>query len=148
MAPNIFPICFVSTCMLSVASYGKYSLFCVSVMLWSITGFTPAILFDGDSFLSFPSGKLSFIPFLTIFFDWSIVDIQYGSPQVELVVKNPPENAGDVRGTGLIPRSGRSLGGGHGNPLHYSCLENPSDRAAWWATVHGIAKNLDMTQTT
>ena len=78
--------------------------------------------------------------FWQFFFDWSIVDIQYGSPQVELVVKNPPENAGDVRGTGLIPRSGRSLGGGHGNPLHYSCLENPLDRAAWWATVHGVSK--------
>ena len=46
-------------------------------------------------------------------------------------------SAGDL---GLIPGSGRSLGGGHGNPLHYSCLENPRDREAWRATVHGVAK--------
>ena len=54
--------------------------------------------------------------------------------QVALVVKNLPANAGDV---GLIPGLGRLPGGGHGNPLQYACLENPMDRGAWWATVHG-----------
>ena len=54
-----------------------------------------------------------------------------------LVVKNPPANAADA---GSIPGSGRSLGGGNGNPLQYSCLDNPMGRGAWWATVHGIAK--------
>ena len=58
-----------------------------------------------------------------------------------LVVKNPPANVGDIRNAGLIPGSGRAPGGGHGNPLQYSCLENPMDRAAWWATVHGVAKS-------
>ena len=53
------------------------------------------------------------------------------------VVKNLPANAGYL---GLIPGSGRSLGGGNGNPRQYSCLENPMDRGAWWATVHGVAK--------
>ena len=48
------------------------------------------------------------------------------------------KDAGDV---GLIPGSGRSLGGRNGNPLQYSCLENPIDRAAWWAAVHGIARS-------
>ena len=48
-----------------------------------------------------------------------------------LVVKNLPSNAGDVRDTGLIPGSGRSPGAGYGNPLQYSCLENPMDRGAW-----------------
>ena len=48
---------------------------------------------------------------------------------------------------GLIPVSGRSPGGGHGNPLQYSCLENPTDRGAWWATVHRVAE-LDMTEVT
>ena len=48
-----------------------------------------------------------------------------------LVAKNPPANAGDVRDTGSIPVSGRSPGGEHGNPLQYSCLENPKDRIAW-----------------
>ena len=52
------------------------------------------------------------------------------------MVKNLPANAGDVRDVGLIPGSGRSPGEGHDNPLQYSCLENPMDREAWWATVH------------
>ena len=64
-----------------------------------------------------------------------------GASQVVLVVKNPPANAGDIRDTGLIPVSGRSPGGGHGNPLQYSCLENSRDRGAWWATVHKVSKN-------
>ena len=57
------------------------------------------------------------------------------------VVKNLPANEGDIRDTGLIPGLGRSLGGGHGNPLQYSCLGNPMDRGAWWATVYGVAKS-------
>ena len=55
-------------------------------------------------------------------------------------IKNPPASAGDVRDVGSISRSGRSPGRGHGNPLQDSCLENPMDRGAWWATVHGAAK--------
>ena len=58
------------------------------------------------------------------------------------VVKNPPANAGDI---GLIPGLGRSLGKGNGNPPQYSCLGNPMDRGAWWATVHEVAKESDMT---
>ena len=54
---------------------------------------------------------------------------------------NSPANAGDVRDTGLIPGLGRSSGGGHGNPLQYSCLKNPMDRGAWLATVHQVAKS-------
>ena len=54
---------------------------------------------------------------------------------------NPTANAGDRRDTGLIPGSGRCPGGGHGNPLQYSCLENLTDRGAWQATVHGVAKS-------
>ena len=56
--------------------------------------------------------------------------------QVALVVKNLPATAGNARDMGLIPGSGRSPGEGNGNPLQYSCLENPMDRAAWRATVH------------
>ena len=55
--------------------------------------------------------------------------------------KEPSANAGDIRDAGAIPGSGRYPGGGLGNPLQYSCLENPMDRGAWWATVHGIAKS-------
>ena len=57
------------------------------------------------------------------------------------VVKNLPVNAGDIRDVGLIPWSGRSPGEGIGKPLQYSCLENPMDRGAWEATVHGVAKS-------
>ena len=58
-----------------------------------------------------------------------------------LVVKNPPANAGEVRDTGFILALGRSLGEGHRNPLHYSCLENPMDRKAWKVTVHRVTKS-------
>ena len=51
------------------------------------------------------------------------------------------ESACNVGDTGLIPGSGRSSGEGNGNPLQYSCLENPMDQGAWWATVHGVAKS-------
>ena len=61
--------------------------------------------------------------------------------QAALVVKNPPVSARNIRDPSSIPGSGRSLGGGHGNPLQYSCLENPVDGRAWWATVHGITKS-------
>ena len=61
--------------------------------------------------------------------------------QVALVVKNPPDNTGDIRDAGSIPGSGRSPGGGHGNPLQYSCLENSMDTAALQGTVHGVAKS-------
>ena len=57
--------------------------------------------------------------------------------QGALVVKNPPANARDLRDAGLIPESGRSPGGRHSNPLQYSCLGNPMDRGALWATVQG-----------
>ena len=57
------------------------------------------------------------------------------------MVKNPLASAGDVRDVGLIPGSERSPGGGHGNPLQYSCLENPMDRGAWQAIVHGVTKS-------
>ena len=58
------------------------------------------------------------------------------------MVKNPSAGARDVKDSGSIPESGRSPGGGHGNPLQYSCLEHPMDRGAWQAVVHGVAKNL------
>ena len=59
------------------------------------------------------------------------------------MVKNPPTNAGD---RDSIPGLGTSPGEGNGNPLQYSCLVNPMDRGAWWVTVLGVAKELDMTE--
>ena len=58
------------------------------------------------------------------------------------VVKNLPANAGDI---GSVPGSGRSPGGGNGNPLQYSYLGNPMDRGTWWAAVRGVAKELNTT---
>ena len=58
------------------------------------------------------------------------------------MVKNLPASVGDV---GSIPGLGRSPGEGNGNPFQYSCLKNPMGRGAWWATVHGVAKELDTT---
>ena len=60
---------------------------------------------------------------------------------VALVVNNLPANAGDIRDAGLISGSGRSLGGGHDNPLQYSCLEKPMDRGAWRAIVYRVTKS-------
>ena len=59
-----------------------------------------------------------------------------------LVVKNLPANTEDVSNVGSVLASGRSPGGGHGNPLQYSCLENPMDGGAWRAAVHGVTKSL------
>ena len=58
------------------------------------------------------------------------------------VIKNLPTKAGDA---GSIPGSGRSPGEGNGNPLQYSCLENPMDKGPWWAAVHEVAKESDTT---
>ena len=68
-----------------------------------------------------------------IYMDWA--------SRVVLVVKNRPATTGDIRDTGSIPGLGRSPGGGHGDPLQYSCLENPMDREAWWATVHSVVQS-------
>ena len=57
------------------------------------------------------------------------------------MVKNPPAKSGDERDLGSDSGSGRSPGGGHGNPLQYSCLENPVDREVWWAAVHRVAQS-------
>ena len=58
-----------------------------------------------------------------------------------LAVKNLPVNAGNIRDAGSIPGSGRSSGGGNGDLLQYSCLENHMDRGAWWVVVHGVTKS-------
>ena len=64
-----------------------------------------------------------------------------GASQVALLVTNLPADVTDVRDTGSIPGSGRPAGGGKHNSLQYSCLENPTDRGAWWATVHRVTKS-------
>ena len=71
----------------------------------------------------------------------ALASFRLRASQVVLVVKNPPANAGDARDVGSFPGSGRSPGEGNGNPLQYSCLENPMVRGAWRATVHGVPKS-------
>ena len=66
--------------------------------------------------------------------------------QVALVVTNPSANAGDIRDLGWIPGSGRSPGGGHGNPFQYFCRKNPVNRGTWWAAVPQCCKELDTTE--
>jgi len=67
---------------------------------------------------------------------------------VVLAVKNLPANAGDIRDMGSVPGLGRSPRGGHGNPLRYSCLENPTNSKAWWAVSPKGLKESDMTEVT
>ena len=64
-----------------------------------------------------------------------------GASQVVLVVKNPPANARDIKDVSLIPELGRSPGGGNGNPLQHSYLENPTDRGTWQAIVHRVTES-------
>ena len=64
------------------------------------------------------------------------------------VVKNPPDNAGDAKDEGSISGSGRSSGGGNGNPLQSSCLENFMDRGSWRLTVHVVAKSWTLSEHT
>ena len=66
--------------------------------------------------------------------------------QVVPMVKNPPATAGDTRDVGLIPGLGRSTGVGNGIPVQHSCLENSIDRGVWQAAVHGVEKELDVTE--
>ena len=82
-----------------------------------------------------------------LFFKFNANHSMKWASHVELVVKNPPAKGGDIRDMGSIPGFARSPGGGHGNPLHYSCLENPMDRGAWWVTVHGVTAS-DTTEAT
>ena len=76
-------------------------------------------------------------------YGWVLLNPRYSprASQVALVVKNLPANAGDIRDVGSIPGLGRSPGGGHVNPLQYSCLENPMDRGAWQAAVPRVTKS-------
>ena len=81
------------------------------------------VLGDGTPHTNFPC----------VFYLWA--------SEVALVVRKSPASAGDERDVGSIPGWGRSPGGGHGNPLQNSCLENPMDRGTWQYTVHGVTKS-------
>ena len=76
-----------------------------------------------------------------LFFLVTYMPLIIWASQLAPVVMTSAASAGDARDVGSVPGSGRSPGGGPGNPLQCSCLENPMDRGAWWATVHGVAKS-------
>ena len=88
------------------------------------------------------------LPFSCFCFNFYEIQLIWGqgASQVALVVRNLPTSARDLSDTGSIPGLGRFPGGGNGNPLQYSCLENPMDRGALCAIVHRVAKESDMTQ--
>ena len=95
---------------------------------------------------SWHCGRLPDLPDLNFQILWRVVIFSMPirlprASQVVLVIKNPPTNARDVRDTGSIPELGRFPEGGNDNPLQYSCVENPMDRGAWWATVHRDTKS-------
>ena len=85
------------------------------------------------------------------YFFWELLDLgimdHSWAPQVARWVKNTPVMWETQADTSLSPKRGKTPGGGHGNPLQCSCLENPMERAAWWATVHGVTES-DMTEGT
>ena len=83
----------------------------------------------------------SFLLAFVFFYFFTVIFTFHWASLVLLMVENPPASAGGIRDTGSIPGSGRSPGGGHGNPLQYSCLENPMDRGAWRAMVRGVAQS-------
>ena len=72
---------------------------------------------------------------------WEMLALHPGFPGASVVKDLPANNAGDAGDLGLIPGLGRSPAGGNGNPLQYSCLGNPMDRGAWWATAHKVTKS-------
>ena len=94
---------------------------------------------------SIPYNNKIFLNAPTITYNITVIHFTYislhgGFPGAS-VVKNPPANTGAVEDEDFIPGLGRSLGRGNGNLLHYSCLHNPMDREAWWATVYGVTKS-------
>ena len=101
----------------------------------------------GGGFAALPTGLWSCLHvmaggkggFINVCWERDAADMSQRTSQV--VLKNPSVNAGDIRNTGSIPRSGTCPEGGHGNPLQNSCLENPMYRGAWWAVAHKIAES-------
>ena len=126
------------------------NLFCSLLMhLWCQQAWSPTLIWGG-SVDHIPEGTITSTHITPLLKDlwylptdnwikWKLLTIT--ASQVALVVMNPPANAGDIRDWGSMFGSGRSPGGGNGNPLWYSRLENPMDRGAWEATVCGVTKS-------
>ena len=128
------------------ASPGWYFMLSLIRPLWGITKHFHAyyLIWSSQNPHARQRGGLC-IPILQINLSSGIAGL--GASHVAWVVENPPANAGDTRDVSSIPRSGRSPGGGHGNPLQYFCLGNLKDRGTWRATIYRIAE-LNMTEVT
>ena len=113
-------------------------------ILWRRAWQPTAVFLPGESPKTEEPGGLQSIGSQRVGHDWatkqSTAHIPVRASQVALMVTNQPSNTGDKRDVGSIPGSGRSLGGGCGNPPQYACLENSMDRGAWQATIHRVAK--------
>ena len=134
----------VSGCgVVTVISWGRGVTFpgCASSRLWELPGSKWNFVLKRSlfSFIYIPTSSSCLYLYRSPHFCYP--KILPRASQVVLVVKNLPANEGDRKNVGSIPGSGRSPGGGNGNPLQCSCLENPMDRGAWWATVHGVANS-------
>ena len=114
-----------------------------SLLIWvcsTVIGYSFCYFFSNPSFMSILDSQCCSCHFC-LWKSFSPSSLVTGASQVALVVENLPVNAGDARDVGSITGSGRSAGGGNGSPLQYSCLQNPMDRGAWWATVCAVAKS-------
>ena len=123
----------------SIVNYSRYSIVCMYDSLFNHSHT------ERDNYYFFPLSGEDLWKIFTFHFTIKaqlqfLLPLQMDFPGSS-VVKNPPASAGDARYAGLICALGRSPRGGHGNPLQYSCLENPMNRGAWQATVHGVAKS-------
>ena len=106
---------------------GKIEINSLGLRVLLTSSAVPGTLCSGEVLLNFKIYKISL--------NTNYNSVYHRASQVALVVKNLPATAGDIRDGGLIPRLGRSPGGGHSSPLLYYCLRNPMDRGAWWASV-------------
>ena len=111
---------------------GKIEINSLGLRVLLTSSAVPGTLCSGEVLLNFKIYKISL--------NTNYNSVYHRASQVALVVKNLPATPGDIRYAGLLPGSGRSPGEGNGNSLQYACLENPMDRGAWQATVHGVTR--------
>ena len=147
----------VNLCNLDLKDYLFFSFICISwrlITLQYCSGFCHTLTWISHGFTCIPENFIPNLARVPVIFPPEFIQVNpratkpllvksssfYGQRSSDSVVKNPPANAGD-EDVGSIPGSGRSSGGGRGNPLQYSCLENPMDRGAWRAAVHGVPKS-------
>ena len=140
-----YPLLLLSSIFPRIRVFSNESALHIRWKYWSFSFSISPMLHDLDSsqlwVMKKRSNYIHFVKWWEMHHYFSFNRLCIGASQVVLVVKNPRDNAGHIRNASLIPGLGRSPGGGHGNPLPHSCLENPMDRVAWWTTVYGVAQS-------